>query len=89
MKIKIYVDYGNQEVLTEEQHKKVLAERVKSYKADNEAFEDWLNDRYCAHEIFKMKSHELDEVIERWEGVCETDAEEDKGRELIEYELDV
>lgn len=89
MKIKIYVDYENQEVLTEEQCKNVLAERVKSYKADNEAFEDWLNDRYSAYEIFKMKSHELDEVIERWEGVCEADAEEDMGRELIEYELEV
>ncbi len=89
MKIKIYVGYENQEVLTEEGYKEVLAERKKSYKADDSAFEDWLNDRYSAYEIFKMKSHELDKVIERWEGVCEADAEEDMSRELTEYELEV
>ena len=89
MKIKIYVGYENQEVLTEKQYKEALAERAKSYKADESAFEDWLNDRYSAHEIFKMKSHELDRIIERWEGVCEADAEEDMGGELIEYEIDV
>ena len=89
MKIKIYVDYENKEVLTEEQHKKVLAERVKSYKADEPAFEDWITDRYSAYEIFKMKSYELDKVIERWERVCEGEAEEDMGRELTEYELEV
>lgn len=89
MKIKIYVDYENQEVLTEESYKKVLAERAKSYMANNENFEDWLNDRYSAFEIFKMKSHELDKVVERWEGVCETDAEEDMGFEFQAYELEV
>ena len=89
MKIKIYVDYENQVVLTEEGYKEVLSKRAKSYQSDNEAFEDWLNDRYNASEIFKMKSHELDKVVERWEGVCEGDAEEDMGRELLEYELDV
>ena len=89
MKIKIYVDYENQNVLTEEDYEEVLSERKKSYKSDNEAFEDWLNDKYSASEIFKMKSYELDKVVERWEGVCESNAEEDMGSELSEYELDV
>lgn len=89
MKIKIYVDYENQEVLTEEDYKKALAERTKSYKANDENFEDWLNDRYTAFEIFNKNGVELDKVVERWEGVCEADAEEDMCRELTEYELDV
>ena len=89
MKIKIYVDYENAEVLTEERYKEALAERAKTYKANDENFEDWLNDRYTSYEIFKMKSHDLDKVVERWEGVCEADAEEDMSRELTEYELDV
>ena len=89
MKIKIYVDYENQEVLTEEGYKEVLKERAKSYKANNENFEDWLNDRYSAFKIFNMKSHDLETVMERWEGVCEADAEEVIGRELTVYELDV
>lgn len=89
MKIKIYVDYENKAVLTEEQYKEVLTERAKSYKADDEAFRDWLNDNYEAFKIFNMKSHELEKVMERWEGVCEADAEDDMGIELAEYELDV
>lgn len=89
MKIKIYVDYENQEVLTEEDYKKALSERAKSYKDNNENFEDWLNDRYNAFDIFNMNGVELDKVVERWEGVCEADAEEDMSRELTEYELDV
>lgn len=89
MKIKIYVDYENQEVLTEEDYEEALIEREKSYEDDEEGFEDWLNDRYTAHEIFRMKPHELDRVLERWGEVCKTDAEEDINRELVEYELDV
>jgi hypothetical protein len=89
MKIKIYVDYENQSVLTEEQYKEVLTERAKSYKADDGAFRDWLNDNYEAFKIFNMKSHELEKVMERWEGVCEADAEDDMNIELTEYELDV
>ena len=89
MKIKIYVDYENHNVLTEEDYKEVLNEKAKSYKADDGAFRDWLNDNYEAFKIFNMKSHELDKVVERWEGVCEGDAEEDLCMELSEYELDV
>ncbi len=89
MKIKIYVDYENQEVLTEEGYKEALADRTKSYKDNNENFEDWLNDRYTAFEIFNKNGVELDKVVERWEGVCEADAEDDMSRELTEYELDV
>lgn len=89
MKIKIYVDYENQSVLTEEQHKEALIERAKSYKTDDNAFRDWLNDNYEAFKIFKMSSYELDKVMERWEGICEADAEDDMNIELTEYELDV
>lgn len=89
MKIKIYVDYENQAVLTEEQYKEALTERAKSYKTDDPAFEEWLNNRYSASEIFKMKSHELEKVMERWESICQDDAEDDMNMELTEYELDV
>lgn len=89
MKIKIYVDYENCEVLTEEQYKKALIERAKSYKADDKAFEEWLNNKYTSFEIFKMPSYELDKVMEKWEGLCEADAEDDMSMELTEYELDV
>ena len=89
MKIKVYVDYQNCSILTEEQYKEEIAERAKIYKANDENFEDWLNDRYTSYEIFKMKSHELDKVVERWGGICEADAEEDMGREWTEYELEV
>lgn len=89
MKIKIYVDYENREVLTEENYKEALAERAKSYKVDEPAFEDWLIDQYSAYEIFKMKSHKLDKIVEKWGDVCESDAEEDMGREFTEYEIDV
>lgn len=89
MKIKIYVDYENQEVLTEEQYKEALTERAKAHVDDTDAFRDWLNDRYEAFEIFNKNGVELDEVVSRWEGVCEADAEEDMGYELTEYELEV
>lgn len=89
MNIKIYVDYENQSVLTEAQYKEILTERAKDYKADNYAFEEWLNNRYSASDIFKMKSYELEKVMEKWESICKEDAEEDMGREIAEYELDV
>lgn len=89
MKIKIYVDYENQEVLTEEGYKEALKDKAKSYKDDTDAFRDWLNDNYEAFEIFNKNGVELDKVVERWEGVCDANAEDDLDRELTEYELDV
>mgnify|MGYP003303283136 CR=1 FL=1 len=89
MKIKIYVDYENETVLTESEYKELKTERAKSYQHDDDAFRDWLNDNYEAFEIFNKNGVELDEVVSRWEGVCEADAEEDIDRELTEYELEV
>ena len=89
MRINVYVDFENENVLTEEDYKDVLKNRAKSYKDDTDAFRDWLNDNYEAFEIFNKNGVELDKVVERWEGVCESDAEEDMGRELQIFELDV
>ena len=89
MKIKVYVDFENESVCAEEEFKEILKDRAKTYKDDTDAFRDWLNDNYEAFEIFNKNGVELDEVVSRWEGVCESDAEEDMGREFAEYELDV
>ena len=89
MKIKVYVDFENENVLTEEEYKDILKDRAKTYKDDTDAFEDWLNDNYNAFDIFNKNGVELDEVVSRWEGVCGSDAEEDMEAEFAVFELEV
>ena len=89
MKIKVYVDFENESVCTEEEYKEILKDRSKFYSNDTDAFRDWLNDRYEAFEIFNKNGVELDEVVSRWEGVCETDAEEDMDRDFQIFEIEV
>ena len=75
MKIKVYVDFENEEVLTEEDYKVILKDKAKTYKDDTDAFEDWLNDNYNAFDIFNKNGVELDEVVNHWERVCNSDVE--------------
>ena len=89
MKIKVYVDFENEEVLTEEDYKVILKDKAKTYKDDTDAFEDWLNDNYNAFDIFNKNGVELDEVVNHWERVCNSDAEEDKEAEFAIFELEV
>lgn len=89
MKIKIYIDFEGKNVCTEKEYEEMLKDRAKTHADDTDAFRDWLNDRYEAFEIFNKNGVELDEIVKRWEGVCEADAEEDMSCELTEYELDV
>ena len=69
------------------------AENIKSkldkLKDDTDAFEDWLNDNYNAFDIFNKNGVELDEVVNHWERVCNSDAEEDMEAEFAIFELEV
>ena len=89
MKIKVYVDFENENVLTEEEYKENLKDKAKGYAADTGAFRDWLNDNYEAFDIFNKNGVELDEVVNHWERVCESDAEEDMEAEFEVFELEV
>ena len=89
MKIKVYVDFENEKVLTEEDYKVILKDKAKTYKDDTDAFRDWLNDNYEAFEIFNKNGVELDEVVNHWERVCNSDAEEDMEAEFAIFELEV
>ena len=89
MKIKVYVDFENQSVCAEEEYKEILKDRAKTHADDTDAFRDWLNDRYEAFEIFNKNGVELDEVVSRWEDVCEANAEEDMSAEFQIFEIEV
>ena len=89
MKINVFINFEEHKVLTEAEFEELKAEKAKEYTEAEDAFRDWLNDNYEAFEIFNMKSHELEQVAERWKGICEGDAEEDLSFEFEEYCLDV
>ena len=89
MKINVFINFEEHKVLTEAEFEELKTERAKDYAEGHGAFSDWLNDNYSAFEIFNMKSHELEQVAERWKGVCREDADEDLNFEYAEYELEV
>ena len=75
MKVKVYVDWRNEEIITEKDYKDRLAE-AKADKQDygyyetdclGEHIEDWLDNHHCTHtlrDVFQMSERERKEVLD-------------------------
>lgn len=65
MKIKIYVNWDDEKVLSEKEAAKQLVE-------DKNIFNEWLIDRYTPEELLKMKDNEQEKVRQKYKEYCET-----------------
>lgn len=96
MKIKIYVDWKHEEILSEKDYKEFKDRKV------NEIADDYFEDPYELNEffgdndytyvdIFKMTDEEKEAVKEKWKAHCKESAEEtfadEWGYEEIEMEV--
>lgn len=96
MKIKVYVDWKNQEILSEKDYNEFKDRKVNeiadNYFEDKYEFNEFLTDNdYDYADIFNMTDKEKEEVKEKWKAQCKDSAEEAFGDEYDydEIELEV
>ena len=96
MKIKIYVDWENKEVYTEETKAEEIKRRVEDQKTDDYALEEFLDD-YCYRnlnrnekaELFNMSEEKHAEVRAEFAKECEEHVKDYFADETEELEFEV
>ena len=82
--ITIYVDWREQTIYTESELDEAKSDRVEEMYEDEVVFNDWLDDNYCASQIFgrdydelrsEWRDHCVDRVEEEWENIEEVELE--------------
>lgn len=76
--IVVYVNWKNEEVISEAEYKAKLEEETKIAAADNYHFSHWLYKKYTVADIWNMSEEEKEEVSAQWLKYC---------RECMEEEL--
>lgn len=96
MKIKIYVDWENREVYTEETKAEEIKRRVEVMNDDDYYLEEFLDDygnrnlgRCERAELFKMSEEKRAEVLAEFAKECEEDAKECFADDTEEFEFEV
>ena len=96
MKIKVYVDWKNKEILNEKEYNEFHDREVNAiadrYFEDKYEFNEFLSDNdYDYADIFNMTDEEKEEVKAKWKAQCKDNAEEIFGDEYDydEIELEV
>jgi hypothetical protein len=87
--ITIYVDWREQTIYTESELDEAKSDRVEEMYEDGTAFNDWLNENFCASDIFGT---DYDEVKSDWRECCieSVDSEWENIEEVeLEVEVDV
>ena len=100
MKVKIYVDWSKEEIITEKDYKDRLAE-AKADKQDygyyetdylSEHIENWLDEHHCSHslaDVFNMSERERKEVLDMCRKGYEEQIEQNFGDDWDECEFEV
>ena len=85
MKIKVYVDWNNKEILSEKDYKEFKNRKVNemadTYFEDKYSLEEFLSDNYNYADIFNMTNEEKEEAKAKWKAQCKDNAEENFGDE--------
>lgn len=71
MKIKMYVNWNACTILNEKEFKEIVQLDVNHRENDNEALNEFLEDKYYLSDIFYMSEEEKERVKEEWKKDCE------------------
>ena len=84
----LYVNWYDQEIITAEQYKERLDERIEE-EMGLYRFSDWLEDNYTAAEVFEMDDDMKEFAIEEFKEFAKDSIEHDFVNEWDEVEVDV
>ena len=71
MKIKMYVDWNAHTILNEKEFEEIVQRDVNSREKDNDALNEFLEEKYYPSDIFYMLEEEKERVKEEWKKDCE------------------
>lgn len=89
MKVKIYINWFNREVINEKEFEKKVEETTQDYKEDKCFFDEWLNDHYSANEVWNLNEEERKEVQKDFLIKCEELGVRDVREDWEEEEIEV
>lgn len=87
MTIKVFVDWRNKEVLTEEEYNKRAQEMAEEFRTSDYNFSEFLEQRYTNRELFEANEKERATIMECWVDKCLEDAYDELGFEDVELEV--
>lgn len=89
MKVKVYVNWFDREVINEKEFEKKVEETTQDYKEDKCFFDEWLNDHYSANEVWNLNEEERKEVQKDFLIKCEELGVRDVREDWEEEEIEV
>ena len=89
MKVKLYVDWCEGEVLTETELDAKIESEARKSVADDDEFAEWLRDEYTAIDVFNFTEEDRANVLDEWTAVCSERASVElmEEYELVEKEI--
>ena len=87
MTVKIFVDWWNKEVLTEEEYNKRAREMAEEFRTSDYNFSEFLEEHYSHRELWDANEKERAKIMEHWVDKCLDEAYDELGFEDIELEV--
>jgi hypothetical protein len=87
MKVKIFVDWDEQEVISEAEYKERIRQESEKRMADKEYFHEWLGDNYTPQAIWELTEAGRIEVQGLWERECKDTVEVESDFVMTEIEI--
>lgn len=87
MTIKVFVDWRNEEILTEEEYDKRARELAEEFRTSDYEFSEFLEQRYTHRELFEANEKERATIMECWVDKCLEDAYYELGHDEVELEV--
>lgn len=87
MTIKIFVDWRNEEILTEEEYDKRAREMAEELRTNDYDFSEFLTHRYTCLELWDADDKERATIMECWVDKCLEDAYNELGFDEVELEV--
>ena len=85
-KTKVYVDWRNQEVISETKYKTIFQKTLKELMDDKTAFYEWLNRDYTPKDIWELTKEDRVEIQILWKLECQEIIEIQDDFEPVEIE---
>lgn len=87
MTIKIYVNWRDEEILTESEYNERAREMAKDARTDDFDFSWFLESNYSHRELWEANEEKRAQIMERWVDQCLEAAYIELGHEEIELEV--
>ena len=87
MKVKVYANWNDGEILNKADYDKIFKEEVAEMMEDEYEFSCWLDDNYDIAEIWKATEADRLEIRNNWKEFCEASARSGSNYDEVEIEI--